>query len=79
MKILTSELPNNKFLNYLNFNNRNSIAHYSYIYEDDKIYLFKGFYGTNPKIMTFSDFVLENKKLNILTEALIAIFFDKYR
>ena len=78
---LKKEFPGNKFIEYLNTQIRNAVTHYTYFFEPDTlnpIYLCKGYFDPTPIKMELADFIIESKKLNILTESLFIIYLDLY-
>lgn len=76
---LKAQYPQNMFVQYLNTEIRNSVTHYSYFFENNVLNLCDGYFDQNPNQMQISDFMVESKRLNILTEAFFIIFLDKHR
>lgn len=76
---LNGEYSYNKFVKYLTGKSktRNAVAHYSYFYEGGKINLCENYFTPSPEPMGIAEFMIESKKLNILTEAFYCIFSDK--
>ena len=75
---LKSEFPQNKFVDYMDTKIRNAVTHYTYFFDNGNIILCNGYFDDNPTVMPLVDFMMESKKLNILTEALFIIYLDKY-
>lgn len=57
---------------------RNAIAHYTYFFENGKLFLCNGCFDHLPVKMELAEFVIESKNLNVLTESLFLIFLDKH-
>ncbi len=75
---LKTEFPNNKFINYFGTKIRNAITHYSYYFHNGELYLCDGYFDTSPSKMSLADFMMESKRLNILTEGFLLHLLDKY-
>lgn len=75
---LKSEFPQNKFVDYMDTKIRNSVTHYTYFFDNGNIILCNGYFDDSPTAMPLVDFMMESKKLNILTEALFIIYLDKH-
>lgn len=76
---LKQEFPNNKFVNVLDTAIRNAVTHYSYYFENEKLYLCKGYFDQDPTDLNLSEFMIETQNLHILAESFFAIYLDKYR
>lgn len=76
---LKSKYPQNKFIRYLDTKIRNAVTHYTYFFEEGVINLCNRYFDSSPNSMKISDFMIESKRLNILTEAFFIIFLDKHR
>lgn len=76
---LKKEFPNNKFVNVLDTAIRNAVTHYSYYFENEKLYLCNGYFDQDPKVLNLSKFMTETQNLHILAESFFAIYLDKYR
>jgi hypothetical protein len=68
----------NKFVETLSVNARNSIAHYTYYFEDNVIHLCDSIFDNNPTTISTEEFRRECNELNILTQLLLIIYHDKY-
>jgi hypothetical protein len=79
IKKLKEKFPDNKFVSFLSTEIRNAVTHYSYYFENGKLYLCEGHFDQSPKELDLSKFIIETKKLNILTESFFLIYLDKYR
>jgi hypothetical protein len=78
---LKQEFPGNKFIEYLDTKIRNAVTHYTYYFEPGRLntlYLCKGYFDPTPVEMKLADFIMESKKLNILTESFFIIYLDNY-
>lgn len=75
---LKDNCPQNKFIDYLNTEIRNAVTHYSYYFENGKLYLCNGFLDNNPKEMELHEFMTETKNMNLITTSFVHIFLDKY-
>lgn len=76
---IKKEFPNNKFVNVLDTAIRNAVTHYSYYFENEKLYLCNGYFDPDPKVLNLSEFMIETQNLHILAESFFAIYLDKYR
>jgi hypothetical protein len=76
---LKEKFPDNKFINFLSTEIRNAVTHYSYFFENGKLYLCDGYFDQNPKDLDLSKFMIETKNLNFLTESFLLIYLDRYR
>lgn len=76
---LKDKFPNNKFVNVLDTAIRNAVTHYSYYFENEKLYLCNGYFDQDPKVLNLSEFMIETQNLHILAESFFAIYLDKYR
>jgi len=79
IKKLSKELGGNKFLEFMNTELRNSVAHYKYYFKSDTLLLFKDFYDQNPYMaIPLVDFLKRVKELNALNEMLYRAYFVIY-
>lgn len=76
---LKSEYPENKFIKHLESEIRNSIAHYTYFFENDILYFYKNCFDNNPKKIELKKFELMTKELNILCELFFTVWSDIFR
>jgi len=76
---LKENFPTNNFVNFLSTKIRNPITHYSYYFENGKLYLCDGHFDQYPREVDLAEFMKESRKLNILTESFFLIYLDKYR
>jgi hypothetical protein len=79
IKKLKENFSDNKFVNFLSTEIRNAVTHYSYYFENGKLYLCGGHFDQSPKELDLSKFIIETKKLSILTESFFLIYLDRYR
>jgi hypothetical protein len=75
---LKDKFPNNKFINYLKTDIRNSITHYTYYYDNNQLHLCKGVFDSSPKKVKLEEIIVESRKLDILDHSLFLIYLDKY-
>lgn len=75
---LKDKFPNNKFINYLKTDIRNSITHYTYYYDNDQLHLCKGIFDSSPKKVKLEEIMVESRRLYILDHSLFLIYLDKY-
>jgi hypothetical protein len=71
--------PNNKFVAELSSQTRNSVAHYSYYLEGNSICFCNNYFDKNPRCITYKEFEIELKRLNIIVELFIGTFFDDFK
>jgi hypothetical protein len=71
-------LNKNVFIDNLSVKIRNSIAHYTYYFENNKIYFCKNIYDDKPIKMNPEQFRQECNELNCLAQLILIIFHDKY-
>ncbi len=76
---LRQKFPDNRFVNSLSTKIRNAVTHYSYYFENEKLYLCNGYFDPDPKVLNLSEFMKETQNLHILAESFFAIYLDKYR
>jgi len=75
---LKVKYPTNKFIQYLDTKIRNAVTHYTYYFGNGKLNLCNGYFDSSPREMEIKDFMIESKRLNILTESFLIIFLDKH-
>lgn len=75
---LKDKFPNNKFINYLKTDIRNSITHYTYYYDNNQLHLCKGVFDSSPKKVKLEEIMVESRRLDILDHSLFLIYLDKY-
>ena len=76
LDILKKKYDKNNFLKYLHTQMRNPVAHYTYFFENGNIYLCKTLFDSSPILLSFDNFMMETKKLNILGEAFFLSYLD---
>lgn len=76
---LKSEYPKNEFIKHLESEIRNSIAHYTYFFENNKLYFYKNCFDITPEEIEMDKFELMTKELNILSELFFTVWSDIYR
>jgi len=75
-----NDFQKNNFLNFLNSEKRNALAHFSFYYENYKVWLcVKGPFDPNPEPMELVDLKKESESLNVLSIAFYLIYVSRYR
>ena len=78
LRCLKREFPDNDFLEILNTSIRNSITHYTYFFENEKLFLCRSYFDNSPERILLRDFMKEKKQLSILTESFLFSYLDKF-
>jgi len=76
---LQNKFPENEFIQSLNTKMRNSVAHYTYYFQNGMLHLCNGYFDSEPTQLSIQDFMKESKEYNLLVEGLFIISLDKLR
>lgn len=73
---LQKKYPNNDFVDYLNTNIRNAVAHYTYFFDGDYLFLCNGWSDPEPMKISVQDFITRFGELNRLDDAFCMLVAD---
>lgn len=74
-----NDFKNNSFMDLLDSKKRNALAHFSFYYENSKVWLcINGPYDSNPEPLELVDLMKESISINVISIAFYLIYVSKY-